>query len=228
MKRVEKGIDQNKDIRIIAYSVNPGIEHKVKAVLSYVLKKHGCDILLSPIYTCVKELLINAIKANYKNIYFENYALKNKSEHVINYETAMKLFKLEIRKEEARYLSRMARKKGLKAEILLQQVRDNLRIAIFNPVIMTSTEMQTVIKKLKDAEKCSDITEYLLNNEDDPNVEGAGLGLILISMILKSLGIGQTSLSVRSVRNQTVASLSIPLTRRTLQHYERNTEAKMI
>ena len=31
------------------------------------------------VYTCLKELLINAIKANFKNIYFEGYSSKNDS-----------------------------------------------------------------------------------------------------------------------------------------------------
>jgi len=60
-------------------------------------------------------------------------------------------------------------------------------------------------------------------NADDPENEGAGIGLVLISMILKSLGVDQSRLDIRSLDDRTMASLTIPLNSATLEHYAQST-----
>jgi hypothetical protein len=76
---------------------------------------------------------------------------------------------------------------------------------------MTETELKNIKKKLEDAEKCEDVADYFLKNEGDPNREGAGLGLVLIMMMLKSLSAPDDSLVISSKNNMTRAYLRVPL-----------------
>ena len=69
----EKRITRDTVVRISAYSISDETEFRLKKALGSYLELFGCSSLFSPLYICTKELLINAIKANYKYIFFEGY-----------------------------------------------------------------------------------------------------------------------------------------------------------
>jgi len=223
MERIDEAVKTGKTVKLIAYSVSPSIEDRLKKILESYLAHYGCGILHDTLYTAVKELLINATKANYKNIFFENYNSRNRAENVIDYHTSLKLFRLEMSREGAQYLTRLSRLKDLKAEVTFR-VRDMvLGINVVNPAVMTPVEMENVERKLAFARNCNDITEYFEVQEDDPNQEGAGLGIILIAMILRSLGLANGGFSITSSNGKTVATLAVPLTEKTMDLFRKNT-----
>ncbi len=197
--------------RVVAYSISDDVEIKLRRIILQILESYNCTDLMSPIFTSVKELIINAIKANFKNIYFEDYAPKNKSNEIIEYETALQLFNLEMSSDNTTYFEKFARKDDMKAEIELWTDEKTLHVQVANPVKMTDTELQNVKKKLLDAENCKDLADYCIKNINDPHREGAGLGLILIMMMLKSLQAPSDSLVITTEQNKTVAYLKIPL-----------------
>ncbi|HPA72307.1 MAG: hypothetical protein KBA61_02265 [Spirochaetes bacterium] len=223
MDRVAEAVKNGKQVKLIAYSVSPRIEARLKDVLRLYLEHHRCDVLHDTLYTAIKELLINATKANYKNIFFENYNTRNRAENVIDYQTSLKLFRLEMSREGAQYLTRLSRLKDLKAEVLFRMEGESLVVKVANPAGMTEIEMGNVNRKLEFARGCHDITEYFDSQEDDPHQEGAGLGLILIAMIARSLGMGERGFRVMSGNGQTVASLEVPLTETTLTNFRTST-----
>ncbi len=223
MKNIIEAIKQDKHLRVCMYTVNSTSENRVKKILALYLKRHNCDMLLSPLYTVIKELLINAVKANYKNIYFEDYNPKNNATNLIDYHTALRLFKLEMTRENERNLVRLARKRDIRAEIRFRLEGEILNVIVTNPVPMTDTELENIRVKLEEARECEDISDYFLLHSDDPNTEGAGIGLVLISMILRSLGVDQSTLKIVSDETITRASLDIPLNGNTVYHYQKNT-----
>lgn len=210
---LKEAIEQNKRIRILAYSVSDYVEHRMKEILEIVFTKYKKPDLVPPVYTCLKELLINAIKANFKHIYFEGYSSKNSSESILEYELALKLFKLELSRENADYLEKLAREFDMKAEVVIQTGSRDLNITVTNPVEMTDREKNNVRFKLDCASRYNDISEYFSEVEtiDDENEEGAGLGIILISMMLRNMGGSDDDFTIVSENNRTVATLRIPL-----------------
>jgi len=195
----------------VAYSISDDVEMQLRQILFAILQKYNCTDLMAPIYTSIKELVINAIKANFKNIYFEDYAPQNSSNDIIKYEKALELFKLEISRENSNYFEKMARREDIMAVIDLWTDEKMLHVKVANPVTMTDTELRNVNKKLIDAENCKDLADYCIKNLDDPYREGAGLGLILIMMMLKSLQAPKDSLVITTEPRMTTAYLKIPL-----------------
>ena len=209
--------------RIIdAFSVSEDVEKILHLTLDRHLRNAACPQLVHPLYTCVKELLMNAVKANFKSLFFEEFTPQSirKDDHSLdlNYQSVLDVFKLEMSREEACNLERIARKKNLKAEILLEVADENLFISVFNPVKMMQIEQDNISRKLLDARQCSDMSEYFKNIADDPNREGAGLGLVLIMMILKSLGLND-SFTINATGRGTRATLRIPLDRNSVERY---------
>ena len=73
------------------------------------------------------------------------------------------------------------------------------------------SQLNKVKQKLRDADSCRDLADYFMKHMHDPYREGAGLGLILIMMMLKSLQAPRDSLVIESEKNSTTAYLKIPL-----------------
>ena len=202
--------NENADVYLVAYSVSDEVEDCVKKELEVLLKKYDLIKLHHPIYTCVKELIMNAIKANFKNIYFEDYSAKNKQPGFISYEVALKLFMLEMTREDAQHLERIARKKDIKAEVKMWADDRYLNFQVNNPVPMTDIEQENVLKKLQTANKINDMSEYFIEVENDPNREGAGLGLVLITLMLKGIVRDYSSIEIKSDGIKTTAFMKIP------------------
>ncbi|MBN1534666.1 MAG: hypothetical protein JXA20_18495 [Spirochaetes bacterium] len=211
---IQKAIDSNKKICILAYSVTDAIEQKLHLVLERILYKYDHPKLISPIYTCVKELLMNAVKANFKNIYFEDYQPQTTGDSALDYQLALKLFKLEMSRENAGYLEQLARKWNIHVKIFFWVENHIMHVKVINPAQMTSQEINKVRQKLKEASECEDIAEYFIKADDDPEREGAGLGLVMISMMLKSLKLSHRNLIIATDKESTQATLIIPLNAR--------------
>ncbi|MFC1669023.1 hypothetical protein ACFL20_01410 [Spirochaetota bacterium] len=212
-------VSQNKRIDLFAYSVSREMEKDIREILKLILEKQGYPELREVIYTCLKELVVNAVKANFKNIFFEDYKEIDKLSSLINYYTALQVFKLELSREEASYLGELAQRSNLKVEIHFETKGSDLCLTVINPVPMIKIEQENVMRKLNDARKCENIAEYFKVNEVDPHKEGAGLGLILVTLMLKSLGIPGENFTVKSYVDRTVAKLIIPLTDKTLGRF---------
>lgn len=209
MQHKEKAPD-NKKLTIQAYSVSDEVENELKKSLEFILTRYELMELHHALYTCVKELVMNAIKANFKNIYFEDYR-STSGGPLISYEVALKLFMLEMTREDAQHLERIARKKDIKAVISIWTDKDFLHFNIYNPVPMTDVEQRNVKKKLDIAQKLHDISEYFLQSEEDPEREGAGLGLVLITMMLKGIVREKGKLNITSDGIGTTAVLTVPM-----------------
>lgn len=193
-----------------------GMQPGIKKILEEILRRYGCRDLLNPVFTCVMELLNNALKANYKSIYFENYKPKNRA--ALDYPTALQLFKLEVSRKE-HILQKMALEKHMAADVIFSLQDSSLHLSVINPFKMTDAEHRNVLEKFETAQHCPSLTEYFLRNEHDPFREGAGLGLVLVVMILKSLGLESSNITVRPENNATIATMVIPLNDATVQSY---------
>jgi hypothetical protein len=70
-----------------------------------------------------------------------------------------------------------------------------------------------VQNKLACARQYNDIAEYFAESDAESETldEGAGLGIILISMMLKNMGVSDNDFKIISEENNTVARLIIPL-----------------
>ncbi|MFW6365357.1 MAG: hypothetical protein ACOC2H_02650 [Spirochaetota bacterium] len=214
--------------QFITYDNNDAIKEQILGRLTTILESYSCQSIRMPVYTCLNELLINAIKANYKNLYFEEYSPQNNALEIIPYHKALKLFKLEMSTQRIDYLLQLAREKDVKVVIDLSVDRDrNLTIRVTNPAMMTEVERENVRKKIEMASRYETLSEYFVMSDNDPNKEGGGLGIIFIIMVLKSFGLDPDHFIIESRNNQTLSSIRIPLNESTLLHYKNNTEREV-
>ncbi len=211
----------------ITYDNNDEIKAELMECITDILSSYGCLSIKMPIYTCLNELLVNAIKANYKNLYFEEYAPQNNALDIIPYHKALKLFKLEMSTQRIDYLLNMAKEKDVKAEIELSVYEQNVFcMQVINPAEMTEVEQDNVCRKIECAQKYETLSEYFMQGINDPNKEGGGLGIIFIIMMLKSFGLDASFFSISSQNGYTTSRIMIPLNEKTAHFYKENSAEK--
>ncbi|MCX8000123.1 MAG: histidine kinase, partial [Leptospiraceae bacterium] len=74
-KKLRATILSKDKISVKSSKINAKLENYVLAIVKEILEKHGQTQYTDMLYTILKELAINAIKANQKRIFFEEHGL---------------------------------------------------------------------------------------------------------------------------------------------------------
>jgi hypothetical protein len=216
---LRRTIESRGRVRVSAYSITDEVERRLRMALNCCLDLFDGAALANPLYICLKELLVNAIKANYKYIFFEGYSGDGVEGSVLSYPEALKIFRMELSRSDIPYFDVLARRYDIKADVDFRLEEGTLIISVSNPVPMTGIESLNVAEKLREAARCRDLSEYFMSVNEDPNREGAGLGLVLVSMMMAGLGLGGKALSVETRPTHTVSELRIPMEASLLRRY---------
>ncbi|MCL1865520.1 MAG: hypothetical protein FWF73_06895 [Spirochaetes bacterium] len=161
------------------YDLDAHIEESVKKIIDLLLSQQ-LQPLKRVVFFCLKELAINAGKANYKLLFEKYFASKLGVLPNEDYNTFLELFKEEISKNGNKNLLELAKKDDQYYTITFQSTVDSIKIWVTNTRHITLIEKARILKKISPENFDDDYFFY-----DDINKEGAGLGLNLIINILR-------------------------------------------
>lgn len=208
LKAAEVSIEAEKRLIIRAYGVISPTEYFMRDSVNKILNKFERHDLAPAVTMIIKELTVNAAKANFKKVLFlENDIDVNDP---ADYERGMQLFREAISETMSMEYGLKAKKASLNVTASFDFDKDRLIVEIRNNLAMSRLEESRVREKLRQAMECEDVAEFMMENVDE--TEGAGLGIILSLAALKSLAIDPHVLSISTnYENETVARLEIPL-----------------
>jgi putative nucleotidyltransferase with HDIG domain len=153
----------------------------------------------------MREIIINAVKANSKRIYFEYHKLDiNNSEQYI---TGMENFKTYII-ENQEIIEAELKKSKLRVEIYFKKTDEGLKIFVRNNTPIHPDELVRVQERIEKAKEYNDFSDVYGDVSDDS--EGEGLGLVLSILLLRNSGIGENSLEIKSDGKITQTSFVVP------------------
>ncbi len=177
----------------------------VSSLLKKILAREGKAYLHDTVITVLKELLINAVKANSKRYYF----LNNKYDitDTKDYSTGMESFKSYITTEKEKIEPKL-RDSNLKVEFYIKKQNDNIKIYIRNNTPLLPEEEKRINERIEQSKKYNDFSEIYEQLADD--LEGEGLGLLLTMLFLRNSGIGENALTFASNDKLTQTVLTIP------------------
>jgi glutamyl/glutaminyl-tRNA synthetase len=156
---------------------------------------------------CVKELMGNAKKANTKRIYFREKGLDITDEE--DYRKGMATFK-EDTFNNIKYYLKSQKEKGLYVKLAVQIKEEMLCIIeVRNNVEMTKTELSRMENKLRLAKRFNSMEEVMTEVLDDS--EGSGLGLIILILMMKKMGLDKENFTIKGAEGETVVRMTIPL-----------------
>lgn len=200
---------ENEDkIQIRTYRASSHLEERIQETLKNILTKCEHEHLLPILYTILKELIINAIKANQKRVFFEenNYNIKNQEDYTIGIKRYKKIFSENM----GDTYGPKCKMKDYYCLILFEFDKNGIKIEIRNNTPIAEQEEKSIRDKLANAMGYDDLAQFYMENAD--NTEGAGLGLALIIIMMKSEGIDPNFFRISITDEFTSARLEIPFT----------------
>jgi len=232
MRGMAEAVNNGEIIKLDLYHVDDDTQNLIKKHLHSILDRYGYAEIILPVFTCVNELIVNAVKANFKNIYFENFYIEHTHDTdwrtAIPYAKILELFRLELKTNGAAHLARIAREKEIKSTIIMHVTPDlTMHVIVSNPHPMTDIEQTNVRNRLEAVKKIETLSDYFLINEGEAMYEGAGLGLVFVGLVLKSLNLSTDNLMIETQGERTVAAVHFPLNESTLEAYREMMRSEM-
>ncbi|MFI5369238.1 MAG: hypothetical protein ACHQ1F_09520, partial [Spirochaetia bacterium] len=189
-------------------------------ILEVYLEELGQEQILEPLSYCLKELIINAQKANTKRLYFEEKGLDIRSDE--HYEQGMRDFRRESAERIEHWLG-LLKEKGLVISVTFHTTGGCLAISVRNNAELTPREQSRIFDRIARARAFHSFVEALAQPLDSS--EGAGLGILILLQFLKRIGLGEEAFAIETRNGETVASLAIPMNRVQLEKISVLTQA---
>ncbi len=201
--RVEKG----EPVSLTFHHLSDGTLKFLNSFLTKVLSRDDKIYLQNTIITILREMIVNAVKANTKRVFFkkQNLDIYNSDDYAIG----MDAFKEFLIKEKDMAGDEL-RENQLKVIFGLKKLEEGLKIIIQNNSEIHPEEMAKIQSRIDLARKYNDFSEVYMDVYDD--MEGEGLGILLTMLFLRNSGIGENSFKIVSDKGITQSSFVIPST----------------
>ena len=204
-EKIRTSICLQMPIEMTTYTLPKNMEVYIRSVMEMFLEECHQDHLKEYLNFCLSELLTNAKKANTKRVYFKEKGLD--INNPADYEKGMENFKMDTLTNIGHYLE-LQKKAGLYIKLVLLLQADKIFIEIRNNSTLTVFEKERIQQKLDSVQEYKNMDEVLTNVLDQS--EGAGLGIIIIILMLQKVGLAKDNYQVFSDENETVTRIILP------------------
>jgi len=178
----------------------------LEEILAVFLKEVGQERLKDPLAYCLRELAVNAKKANTKRVYFKELGLSLTNE--TEYEDGMRNFKQETLDNIAHFLE-LQKEEGLYVKVIFHTKGGRLNLYVCNNTEITKREQFRVFDRIARSRAFDSLEEALTTVIDDS--EGAGLGIVILVLMLKKIGLDEDAFDIDTRNGETVARITIPM-----------------
>lgn len=210
ISKIKMAIRAGIPLSITTYTLPREMSEYMKQVLEAFLcelnQTHMCEYLKY----CLNELVTNAKKANTKRIYFREKKLDlfdNK-----DYEQGMKTFK-EDTLNNIHYYLELQKQAGLYVKLILQTRNNKIKIEVRNNAVLTFNEYKRIHDKLSRAQQYTSSDQAMTQVIDQS--EGAGLGIIIMILMLEKIGLTEENFQVLCENGETITRIILPLNEKT-------------
>ena len=204
-EKVKVSVGLQLPIEITSYTLPRNTEVYIRNIMEMFLEECHQDHLKEYLNFCLSELLTNAKKANTKRVYFQEKGLDINNRE--DYEKGMENFKMDTLTNINHYLE-LQKKAGLYIKLSLKILADKIYIEIRNNAALTVFERERINQKLDSVQQYKEMNEVFTNVLDQS--EGAGLGIIIIILMLQKVGLSKDNYQVVSEENETITRIILP------------------
>ena len=205
-EKVQQAVRSSIPLTIKSYKLPHETETQLEEILEVFLKEIGQDSIKDALAYCLRELAVNAKKANTKRVYFEEMGLDLDND--ADYERGMKSFKEATLSDIDRYLE-LQKESGLYVKVIFHFKGRVLNLYVVNNAAITRREQMRVYDRIARSRAYESLEEALTTVLDDS--EGAGLGIVILVLMLKKMGLDEESFDIDVKNNETVAKMRIPM-----------------
>ncbi|TFH41013.1 MAG: HDOD domain-containing protein [Chrysiogenales bacterium] len=180
------------------------IENGMNSLLAKILFRSDMGYLYDTLESVLRELVQNGVKANMKRVWFQGLKLDIHNED--DYRKGMPGFKDVVYQPDlmkARLLD-----SDYRVIVKFRKGSGGIEIDISNNTGVLPGELERMKARMDKGRKCNSFSEAYDNLYDSS--EGAGLGIILATLLMKNAGLGADAFSITPENNSLKMSLRIP------------------
>lgn len=219
VEKVRKAATGGVPLSITTYMLPHDMEVYMNEVLTVFLKELGQEHLIDYLVYCLNELATNAKKANTKRVYFKEKGLDINNPE--DYAKGMENFKKDTLANITHYLQKQ-RDERLFIKVIYQARNNKIKLEVRNNSPLTVEEYKRIHDKLCRAQVYTSMDAVLENIVDE--TEGAGLGLVIMLLMLHKVGLTDDGYQVLVEGDETVVHLELPFSEKTQAEFEELTQ----
>jgi putative nucleotidyltransferase with HDIG domain len=211
--KIKKAVQSGLPITITSYTLPHEMEIYMGQVLETFLRHTGHSAFKDYLEYCVQELAVNAKKANTKRVYFLEKKLDLADPD--QYKQGMTHFKQDTLDNLEYYLQRQ-KDMGFYIKVNFLYKQDSIYIEVRNNVVISKIELMRIHDKLARSRQYNTLEDAFAQVLDSS--EGAGLGLVVLVLMLKKMGLDEECFEISATELETLARLKIPLDKAKINH----------
>ena len=198
-------IENGENFSISFKSTGYDLIMRINGIFAKLLAVTDQLYLLNSVISIIREVIANAEKANAKRLYFLASGLDINDNDA--YGRGMNKFKSEVM-HKPDFMHDLLSRSDYTIEVAFAIDADNLDIVVVNNAPLLPHELERIRFRLKESRKYNSLMDAFEDLGDE--TEGAGLGIALVVVTLKNIGIEPGMFRIDSVKNATRVGLMIP------------------
>ena len=202
---VRRAIQESRALTLRTVNAPHEFIQRLEGALDVCLDTLGQGGMKEGLFFCLQELVGNAKKANNKRVYFREKGLDITD--AAQYERGMKAFREEVF-ARVEYYHRLMVEQGYHIDVTIQRRPAGVELTVANNIEMTAREHARVYDRIARSRAFGSVEEAFASVLDSS--EGAGLGLTIVLLYLRKLGLREEVFDLESRKSMTAARLSIP------------------
>jgi hypothetical protein len=159
------------------YDIDRKSGELIRKILDMLLTRQNLTAVSGEMFVCLKELVINASKANYKRLFEKHVTREHGLTSENNYPKFLEVFRSEIEVSGNSRLIEFARQDDRYVSVTFQSATDFIEIWVTNNLTVSAIEKEQIYAKIAGSAADSFMA-------DDEYAEGAGLGLNIVMNVL--------------------------------------------
>ncbi len=207
-EKIKKAYRSSIPLSIKSYTLPRETEEYLEEILGMFLNEFGQDHLKDRIAYCMRELAVNAKKANTKRVYFKEKGLDISDPN--EYAEGMRSFKEETFNNIDYYLERQ-KEEGLYVKVVFHAKGQEFTLSVKNNTEISRKEQIRVYDRIARARAFETMEEALSTVLDDS--EGAGLGIVILVLMMKKIGLDEDAFDIDVENGETIARMTLPFNR---------------
>jgi putative nucleotidyltransferase with HDIG domain len=220
VEKIKQAVQAGLPYTVTTYALPHEVEVYIGQVITAFLKLSGKEEFKDYLTYCVQELAVNAKKANTKRAYFAEKGLDINSPE--DYKTGMETFKKDTLENIGHYLI-LQKEKGLYIKLLLTSKNDSLQIEVRNNSIISRAELIRIYDRIARSQRFRSMEDAFAQVLDD--AEGAGLGIVVMELMLKKMGLDKNAFNIVATDAETIAKIVVPFDKAQLETLSSLTQA---
>ena len=218
--QIKLAVRNSVPLTIKTFTLPHETEEYLAEMLEYFLVEFGHEDVKDPLAYCLRELAVNGKKANTKRAYFVEKDLDINDP--ADYEEGMASFKEDTLTNIDYYLQKQ-KEMGLYIKVTFHAREKTLHISIRNNVEITRKEQIRVFDRIARSRAFSSMEEAFATVLDSS--EGAGLGIVILALMLKKIGLEEDAFNIEGREGETIATIALPFNEIHIEKMDMLTEA---